>query len=90
MKRFRLFFEHLYVDPNPRVLHVQFEELALDYGQTVSRILKFLGMPESNHMRPRTRFRPEASAQNVGLWKHYNNTKEIQYLKSELSLFLVQ
>lgn len=89
VKRFRLYFEHVYSGQDPRVLHIRFEDLALDYNRTVSQVLAFLELPESSHSRQRTCFRPETSAQNIGIWKQYSQVEEIRYLEAELGKYLV-
>jgi hypothetical protein len=54
---------------NNRVLRVQFEDLVVDYDNTVGTIISFLDINPDTHVRKFKQFSPEQSAKNVGLWK---------------------
>lgn len=86
--RHRLYAEKLFRGSHWRVLHVRFEDIVLNYDAVVSRILAFLGIDPSRHVRPRTTFQPERSRTNVGLWKRYTGREEIEFIESKLADFL--
>ena len=58
---------------NKDVLYVNFEDLVLDYSSTISKVKKFIGEKESNHIYPGKYFDNNKAANNVGLWKNYHN-----------------
>lgn len=59
------------------VLRIEFEDLIFNYEETVKKIENFLGLDNKHHVAPKSRFNPDISSKNVGLWKNdkdeYNN-----------------
>lgn len=88
IKRYRLYHSHLYTNDS-RILSLRFEDIVLNYSQTLSEIFEFLKVSPSRHIRPRTSFDPQKSARNVGVWKHYSRQDVIRYLENNLAEFLV-
>lgn len=52
-------------------LPIRFEELILDYNNTVNRIEKCLNLKPSQHKSPFSYLNPEISKKNVGIWKDH-------------------
>lgn len=53
------------------ILYLRFEDVVLKYEEMTSKICKFLGVDESDHIYPKKYLKPEVSCKNVGLWKNY-------------------
>lgn len=68
-------------------LVVRFEDLVLDYDNTVPKILDFLGLKKENHVAPKTQFRPEYSIRNIGMYKNYEDKETIDYIEENLKEF---
>ncbi len=83
IERFRL-YRTTEVITVPNVLRIQFEELVLNYDNSVNKIRKFLNQPNTIHSRKGTVFNPLQSIKNIGQWKTiqdptlFNNIKKIQ------------
>ncbi len=52
------------------VLRVQFENLILNYEETLKEVILFLGDTPQNHVNKFKYFNPEKSKQNIGLWRN--------------------
>lgn len=52
-----------------RVLLIQFEDLIYKYNETTQKIIDWLGIDRSHHVRPFTKLQPEKSIKNTRLWK---------------------
>ncbi|TYZ29952.1 hypothetical protein FZ041_03285 [Selenomonas caprae] len=70
------------------VKFICFEQLVLDYEKTSNEIMDFLGLEESQHIGKQTRFKPEISAKNIGLWKKYPYQDEIKYIEEKLQAYI--
>lgn len=53
------------------VLYIRFEDLILNYEDSVKKIEAFLGFDSADHIQPNTFLKPEKSAKNIGIWKQY-------------------
>jgi len=53
------------------VMYIRFEDLILDYENTVHRIETFLGFDSAAHIEKNAFLKPEKSAKNIGIWKKY-------------------
>lgn len=71
----------------PGVLRIRFEELVLQYDETLTRILAHLGEPASIHVRKGEIFKPEVSCVNVGIWKEHPSQADIRRIEDELSMY---
>jgi hypothetical protein len=63
----------------PNVMKINFEDLILDYDNTLVKISEFLG----NNLQHNRKFKfldPNISKKNIGIWKKYHN----QYLMREI------
>jgi len=74
-------------DPPGRVLRIRFEDLVMDYANSLQRIYDFLGENESTHEKRLQFFDPSVSRKNVGLWKSYPNQGEIEKIRKALESF---
>ena len=58
------------IDMNdPRVLRLRFEDIVLNYEQTIQKIYEFTGINASQHLEKKKYFNPEKSSKNIGLWE---------------------
>jgi len=71
--------------PSGQILRLQYEDLILRYGETLDRILSFLGEDKSVHVRPLRYFDPAVSAKNIGIWKTHADQADIEYIARELA-----
>lgn len=90
VKRYRVYREKLYQGEDSRILHLRFEDLVLNYKSAVDRILAFLGIDVARHTRRQSRFQPEKSAQNIGIWRQYSGADAIRYIERQLPEYLVE
>jgi hypothetical protein len=70
------------IDPS-RVLRVRFEDVVLEPQATSTRILAFLGL-EQRARALGSRFHPQQSARNVGIWRSYPQQAEIAAIAAAL------
>ena len=66
-------------------LLIRFENLVLNYDETVQRVIDFLGLTKTNHMMSHKFFNPNVSIKNIGLYKSYPNQEAIKYIEKELA-----
>jgi hypothetical protein len=67
-----------------RVLRLQFEDVVLNYEESLQKIYTFLNVDKSVHLNKGRYFNPELSAKNIGIWKRYKNVDDIKYIFSAL------
>lgn len=65
----------------------RFEDLVLDYDNTIPKVIEFLGLKKENHVAPKTQFRPEYSKKNIGLYKNHYDQDSIKYIEEHLKEF---
>ena len=70
--------------PKEHLMEVKFEDLVLNYDETISRVFTFLNIDPKDHVRRGSIFRPEVSKNNVGLWQKMLKEKEIARLNHHL------
>lgn len=58
-----------YLNPDDRVLHLQFEELVYDYDASTTKLRNFLHLPENPH--PKSIFDPALSIANTQVFKRF-------------------
>jgi hypothetical protein len=68
---------------DPRVLILRFEDLVLDYQNTILKISEFIGLDIKKREQFRY-FNPANSLKNVHLWKNSNLGREMEYIFNEL------
>lgn len=56
---------------NDNIALISFEDLVLQYNDTISKIQDFLGLSYLDHVRKGVFFRPDISKENIGVWKKY-------------------
>lgn len=66
------------------VLKIQFEDLILQYDETIKIICDFLGEEKLIHIDMKKHLNPENSKKNIGLWKDFENKKIIKKIHDEL------
>lgn len=70
-------------------IFIYLEDLIYDYDNTTSKLLKFVGLNEKNHINKNKYFIPEISKQGTKLWEnHPELEKEIRYIEKELKDYL--
>lgn len=83
-------YRHLAVnngDPK-NYMKIWFEDLILNYDETVKSILNFVGMTEEDHVDKGKYLKIERSSKNVGLWHTYEYPEEIRVIEQSLSDYL--
>ncbi len=63
---------------NENICFIQFEDLVLNYENTLRKIYTFLGCDESIHVDKNKYFVPEVSAKNIGIWKKLLSSEELE------------
>lgn len=71
-----------------KVLRIKFEDLIYNYDNEVTKIIKFLGFKESDHINKKTRFIPELSIKNTQLFNDDRYIDEIKIVEKELKEYL--
>lgn len=67
-----------------RVLRLRFEEIVMNYEETLQKIYNFLEVDSSIHIAKGTYFKPELSKNNIGLWKLMEDQTNIKLIEKEL------
>ena len=67
------------------VLRMNFEDLIYHYDESVKKIELFLGIENSHHVNPKSKFNPEVSIKNTRLWENDQNERDnIKYIEDML------
>ena len=69
VKRAKALRENIVLDKD--ILYVRFEDLVINYEETVSSVMSFLGIPKEFHVLKKSIFKPEVSIKNIGIWRKY-------------------
>lgn len=70
---------------NPNVLRVNFEDTIYHYDDFCRKMKIFIGLEDSEHAMPKTRFNPSISIKNTKLWEKYDvPAVEIELIEKEL------
>lgn len=90
IRRFRIYRSEV-VEANSSVLRLKFEDLVLNYDESLTSILRFLGEHESVHKSRKKSFDPERSVRNIGQWARADKSRfaAIDQIADELSEFCV-
>jgi hypothetical protein len=64
IKRIKTYRTQIAASNSNRILRLNFEDLVLEYGETVTRIYSFLGITPSKHTNKFNYFNPENSVTN--------------------------
>jgi hypothetical protein len=72
------------------VLRINFEDLVLNYDQSVDKISSFLSLDKNGHSFPRKYFDPEISIKRIGKWKNSDRKAEIEKISRHLEKYLYQ
>lgn len=84
IKRFEMQERNTDKTPHKDIMFLQYEELILDYENTVKKIFNFLEIDESLHTRKRKFLNPEESKKFIGIYKNFENQKDIQLIEERL------
>ena len=86
--RQKIYFEKVNNKSDQNVLRLNFEDIVLDYENQLKIIYDFLKIDSSSHINKNKFFKPKLSANNIGLWKHHNQSNEIKLISKELKDYL--
>ena len=76
-----------YLQPDPRVLRIHFEDMIYEYEKTTELVRSFLHLPENP--RPKSVFDPELSIANTQVFKRFPQfADDIKIIEAELSEYL--
>lgn len=70
-----------------RILRLRFEEIVMNYDETLQKIYNFLDIDNSKHIRKGDFFKPELSKKNIGLWKLMEDQTNIKLIEKALSKY---
>jgi hypothetical protein len=84
IKRFEMQERNTDKTPHKDIMFLQYEELILDYENTKVKIFDFLEIDESLHTRKREFLKPEESKKFIGIYKNFENQKDIQLIEENL------
>jgi hypothetical protein len=73
---------------NKNILYLHFEDIILKYEKSLYEIYSFLDLSKENHVYKLLYFNPEKSLKNIGLWKTFNDQKDIKYIEEKLGNYL--
>lgn len=75
--------------PEGTCLYVTFEDMIYHYEESVKKVMNFVGIDESHHVRKRARFNPDVSVKNTRLWEKYPEYQhDVKVIEEELGEFL--
>ena len=77
-----------YLQPDPRILRIRFEDMVYEYEKTSALVRDFLHLPENP--RPRSVFEPELSMANTQVFKRFPQQfeEDIKVIERELPEYL--
>lgn len=76
-----------YLQTDPRVLRIRFEDMVYEYDKTTELLRKFLKLPENP--RPKSVFDPELSVANTQVFKRFPQfSEDIKVIERELPEYL--
>lgn len=86
IQRFKAYRMHVVENEDSNILRINFEDLVLNYEETLNKLFIFLEEDKSIHKYPKKYFNPEVSKKGVGMWKNVNGQlkKDIDKIYSEL------
>ena len=70
------------------IICIHYEDMVLDYANTVQQIFDAVGINSSRHVNKRKHFDPAKSVKNVGIWKAIKDKEEIKLIEKELKEYL--
>jgi len=70
---------------NKDILFFQYEDLILDYENSLIKIYDFLGIDSSIHSKKGKYFNPEESKSYVGIFRKHRNQEDIKLIEKELA-----
>ena len=75
------------LENNNDILQIKFEDLIIDYADTVKKIEKFLNLDKNMHVFAGEYLDVNMSKKNVGIWKGFLNNEEIKVFDKYLGNF---
>ena len=87
IKRFRAIRERSEPFNGSNRILIYFEDLILNYEESLSNILDFIEENPSIHIHKKRFFNPEKSINHVGIWKNNSFQKEVAYIEKKLPEF---
>lgn len=72
-----------------KICFIQFEDLIYKYDETTSKIMKFVGLDECNHITTKSMFDPAKSIKNTRLWiQNPEWAPEAEFISEKLPQYL--
>ena len=69
-------------------LNIFFEDVILNYDETVRQIEEYIGIESKMHIAPLSHLKPEVSRKNVRYWDRYDCQDEIKIIEQKLSGYI--
>ena len=85
IKRFKMQERNTDKIPHRDIMFLQYEDLILNYENTIVKILSFLEIDGSKHYLKGKYLKPEESKQYIGIYKNYKNQEDIKLIEKELA-----
>lgn len=77
------------IENDENVLYIKFEDLVLNYNDSIDKINKFLDINIKHHINQGKYFSIEKSKKNIELWKKYPEfSNQIKYIENNLKEYL--
>lgn len=88
IERQKLYFDMANrTEDDNRVLRLQYENVVLNYEESVENILNFLGETKAIHANRQLYFKPESSKKNIGLWKLMPDQDNVKQIEEQLRAY---
>jgi hypothetical protein len=85
IKRQNLYYDQVnYAADDNRVLRMRYEDVVINYEESVGRIIHFLGESSNVHKSKYAFFDPSRSKKNIGLWKGLKDQDSIKKIEQAL------
>jgi len=86
IKRQKIYHENIVIGTaEDRILRIQYEDLIMNYEDSLNRIYKFLDVDSTCHSEKGKYFNPKKSSANIGLWRNYHDQISISTISESLS-----
>lgn len=87
--RYKTLKENVKCTINPKIIVLKYEDFVLKHNSEIVKIFNFLGI-ENPVLKMHTKFIPNDSKINIGLWKYYSETPEIKKIHKHLAEYCYQ
>lgn len=84
-------YSHPEDENKDKVLRIHFEDMIYKYEETKKKLFDFVGIRETDHTFPKTKFDPARSIRNTNVVTRYpGNESDIRYIEKELNDYIYE